>query len=82
MAYFVNHETCDCCSESGDLICCDNCPCSFHFKCLNPPITESDVPEGDWYCNRCAKGVCLTPFNPSINHIHLPYFKCFFFVCV
>lgn len=28
-----NRNVCDCCSEGGDLICCDRCPASFHLGC-------------------------------------------------
>ncbi len=47
-----NHDWCDACNDGGSLLCCDSCPSSFHLICLNPPLTQ--VPVGDWFCNRCT----------------------------
>lgn len=30
------------------------CPRSFHFQCIDPPIEEDEIPEGDWYCKECT----------------------------
>lgn len=46
-----NRDHCNKCKDGGDLLCCDNCPRSFHFKCLG--LEEKDIPEGDWYCQKC-----------------------------
>ncbi|CAK1590615.1 unnamed protein product [Parnassius mnemosyne] len=48
-----NHDSCDACSEGGDLICCDRCPASFHLGCYDPPLDESDIPAGLWLCREC-----------------------------
>ncbi|XP_055388987.1 PHD finger protein 12 [Condylostylus longicornis] len=48
-----NHDSCDACDEGGDLICCDKCPSSFHLQCHDPPLTEEDIPNGQWLCHNC-----------------------------
>uniref|UniRef100_A0A0D9W543 DNA 3'-5' helicase n=1 Tax=Leersia perrieri TaxID=77586 RepID=A0A0D9W543_9ORYZ len=44
-----NDDTCGLCGDGGELICCDNCPASYHLDCL--PC--QDIPDGTWYCYRC-----------------------------
>jgi hypothetical protein len=46
-----NRELCAICRDGGELILCDNCPRSFHLKCLK--LKDEDIPEGNWYCPRC-----------------------------
>lgn len=29
----VNHDYCDECNGGGEIICCDNCPKSYHINC-------------------------------------------------
>ncbi|EYC35781.1 hypothetical protein Y032_0985g3291 [Ancylostoma ceylanicum] len=48
----VNMEYCRVCKGTGSLLCCDNCPSSFHAYCINPPLEE--VPEDEWLCPRCT----------------------------
>ncbi|PIO58337.1 PHD-finger, partial [Teladorsagia circumcincta] len=48
----VNMEYCRVCKGTGSLLCCDNCPSSFHAYCVNPPLEE--VPEDEWLCPRCT----------------------------
>ncbi|XP_044738088.1 PHD finger protein 12 [Chrysoperla carnea] len=50
-----NHDSCDACTEGGDLICCDKCPASFHLQCHDPPLEEADIPQGQWLCHMCRK---------------------------
>ena len=59
-----NRDYCNHCKDGGDLICCDNCPRSFHVHCVRnfckknklpfdePPASDDDG-EQDWYCPRC-----------------------------
>lgn len=56
-----NNDTCDACGEGGDLICCDRCPSSFHLGCHDPPLEESDIPNGLWICHTCR----ATDVNPA-----------------
>ena len=59
-----NEEICGACGGPGRFLCCEGCPKSFHFTCLNPPVDENDLPEDSWYlsgrasiddryCNSC-----------------------------
>lgn len=48
-----NQDYCYGCSTTGELICCDRCPASFHLECHDPPLTEKDVPQGPWLCRSC-----------------------------
>lgn len=47
-----NDDYCSACGGNGDLVCCDGCIRSFHFKCVDPPILVGNLPD-DWYCNVC-----------------------------
>lgn len=47
-----NDSLCAVCSKSGKLICCDNCPLSYHLGCTNPPLKK--IPKGKWLCQICA----------------------------
>ncbi|MCD7470604.1 hypothetical protein HAX54_010585 [Datura stramonium] len=40
--------------DGGELICCDNCPATFHLACL---FTQ-ELPEGSWYCPQCTCPKC------------------------
>jgi urease beta subunit len=50
-----NADPCEGCGEPCDTktIICDGCDGEWHFKCVRPVIEE--VPEGDWFCERCRK---------------------------
>lgn len=49
-----NHNYCNSCGAAGFLLCCDGCERSFHFTCLDPPLT-ADASELDepWFCHTC-----------------------------
>ncbi|CAL5200963.1 unnamed protein product [Lathyrus oleraceus] len=49
-----NDDSCGLCGEGGELICCDNCPSTFHLACLS----AQEIPEGNWYCLNCTCRIC------------------------
>ncbi|KAI9166856.1 hypothetical protein HJFPF1_02971 [Paramyrothecium foliicola] len=46
-----NDEYCSACGNNGDVVCCDGCPRSFHFECVDMVQSES-LPD-EWFCNEC-----------------------------
>ncbi|KNA24549.1 hypothetical protein SOVF_014680 [Spinacia oleracea] len=44
-----NDDLCSVCHGTGDLLCCDGCPRSFHLECISLPR----VPQNKWYCKCC-----------------------------
>ncbi len=46
-----NVDYCDICRSTGNLVCCDKCPRSFHGYCL-PDDTKAS--SGRWECPRCT----------------------------
>lgn len=48
-----NDDYCSSCGGNGDLVCCDGCVRSFHFKCVDPPIESGAALPDEWYCNEC-----------------------------
>ncbi|XP_064547175.1 PHD finger protein 12 isoform X2 [Drosophila montana] len=56
-----NHDLCDACEEGGNLLCCDRCPSSFHLQCHDPPLSEEDIPSGQWLCHSCRMAKVSQP---------------------
>ncbi|EIW68367.1 hypothetical protein TREMEDRAFT_32134 [Tremella mesenterica DSM 1558] len=49
-----NQDFCSACRGIGKFLCCDGCPRSFHFMCLDPPLLIDQLPEEEtWYCRKC-----------------------------
>ncbi|CAA90494.1 Clr6 histone deacetylase associated PHD-finger protein Cph2 [Schizosaccharomyces pombe] len=51
--YRYNNDYCSACHGPGNFLCCETCPNSFHFTCIDPPIEEKNLPDDAWYCNEC-----------------------------
>jgi hypothetical protein len=47
-----NHNTCSCCGASGELLCCESCPRSFHLLCVEPPLISLPS-SSQWFCPAC-----------------------------
>ncbi|XP_030378116.1 PHD finger protein 12 [Scaptodrosophila lebanonensis] len=60
-----NHDLCDACEEGGNLLCCDRCPSSFHLQCHDPPLSEEDIPSGQWLCHSCRMAKVSQPPSSS-----------------
>ncbi|EDV34336.2 uncharacterized protein Dana_GF21258 [Drosophila ananassae] len=60
-----NHDYCDACEEGGNLLCCDRCPSSFHLQCHDPPLSEEDIPSGQWLCHSCRMAKVSQPAASS-----------------
>lgn len=45
-------EYCAWCKDGGELICCEQCPQSYHIDCLNPPLAK--IPDYEWLCPKCS----------------------------
>lgn len=50
----INNDYCSCCGMTGMFLCCESCPKSYHFQCINPPVDAANLPEY-WYCKECIK---------------------------
>lgn len=50
----INNDYCSCCGMTGMFLCCESCPKSYHFQCINPPVDATNLPEY-WYCKECIK---------------------------
>ncbi|KAL8144939.1 hypothetical protein AgCh_003231 [Apium graveolens] len=70
-----NDDSCGLCGVEGELICCDNCPSTFHQACLY----EQDLPEGSWYCSQCTCLICgdlVNDKNPSESPNSITCYQC------
>ncbi|CAL2045343.1 unnamed protein product [Caenorhabditis brenneri] len=48
-----NDDFCKICKETENLLLCDNCTCSFHAYCMDPPLLELPPQDESWACPRC-----------------------------
>ncbi|RJE21753.1 PHD finger domain protein [Aspergillus sclerotialis] len=60
-------DSCHECGGAGDLILCDDCPRSFHFLCVDPPILSKQPPAGEWLCPRCRASRLMSQYTDKLN---------------
>lgn len=63
----INKDYCAACGGGGNFVCCETCPRSYHFTCVDPPLDDSMLPDGAWYCRQCeARRKPPIPFEKSL----------------
>ncbi|KAJ1271059.1 hypothetical protein BS78_06G100000 [Paspalum vaginatum] len=67
-----NDDACGSCGDGGELICCDNCPASYHQACLS----SQDIPDGNWYCSCCLCSICQEVINSKELRTSIPDLEC------
>ncbi|OMO74815.1 Zinc finger, PHD-type [Corchorus capsularis] len=67
-----NDDSCGICGDGGELICCDNCPSTFHLACLS----MQELPEGNWYCSNCNCWICGKFVDDKEASSSFDAFKC------
>ncbi|KAL0743604.1 hypothetical protein Bca4012_085117 [Brassica carinata] len=67
-----NDDSCGICGDGGELICCDNCPSTFHQDCLAMKV----LPEGSWYCSSCTCWICRDFVSDNAPADRSQDFKC------
>ncbi|WVR09522.1 hypothetical protein IAU60_006590 [Kwoniella sp. DSM 27419] len=61
-----NQDFCSACRGIGRFLCCDGCPRSFHFMCLEPPLRIDELPDEEtWYCKKCRAERSRRDAEPS-----------------
>lgn len=61
-----NNDFCSACRGNGFLLCCDGCDRSFHFTCLDPPISdEAKELNEPWYCYICVSKKPIAAESPE-----------------
>ncbi|KAL6999604.1 hypothetical protein U1Q18_000762 [Sarracenia purpurea var. burkii] len=67
-----NDDSCGLCGDGGELLCCDNCPSTFHQACLY----VQELPEGSWYCSCCTCRICGDVVNDKEDSRSPSALKC------
>ncbi|WVZ87819.1 hypothetical protein U9M48_034395 [Paspalum notatum var. saurae] len=65
-------DTCGFCGDGGELLCCDNCPSTYHQACLS----TKGLPEDSWYCHNCTCQICGRPVSEKEVSTFSAIFKC------
>jgi len=54
-------------AENNDLpiVMCEDCPAEVHLTCIDPNLTE--VPEKDWFCQKCKTKRFKKRFKPALR---------------
>ncbi|KAJ1273613.1 hypothetical protein BS78_06G295400 [Paspalum vaginatum] len=65
-------DTCGFCGDGGELLCCDNCPSTYHQACLS----TKELPEDSWYCHNCTCQICGRPVSEKEVSTFSAVFKC------
>lgn len=53
----VNVNWCFICTKGGKLLCCDQCPSSFHTECLKmTPTMDAERADAPYICEECESG--------------------------
>ena len=50
---YKESDECIMCDSGGTLVTCDGCNKDYCFPCAG--LTETDVPDGDWFCKSCSE---------------------------
>ncbi|WVZ95562.1 hypothetical protein U9M48_041308 [Paspalum notatum var. saurae] len=63
-----NDDTCGFCGDGGELLCCDNCPSTYHQACLSAKVSvfsniSHELPDDSWYCHNCLCRICDCPIS-------------------
>ncbi|KAF8468142.1 PLU-1-like protein-domain-containing protein [Kalaharituber pfeilii] len=77
-------ETCGRGTDNVNMLICDGCDHGYHTYCLDPVV--KNIPERDWYCNRCLVGTgefgfadggvySLRQFQEKANNFKENYFQ-------
>ena len=76
--HLSNRDLCAICGQSGDIVCCDYCPRSFHVSCMDVSHrphsnASSSIDTSPWKCQKCL----ITPYTKELWDIDLESKECY-----